>query len=88
MPSGATRCHEKGFEITLPEDKTGIYVAGAKLQNGKLVTSGGRVLGVTRTADTLKKAVEKAYEDIKLIKFENMYYRADIGKKALQAKDN
>ncbi len=80
--------YEKGFEITLPEDKSGIYVAGAKLRDGKLYTSGGRVLGVTRTADTLKEAVEKAYGAIKEIKFGNMYYRHDIGKRALAAKEN
>jgi phosphoribosylamine--glycine ligase len=79
--------YEKGFEITLPEDRTGIYVAGAKLRDGKLYTSGGRVLGVTRTADTLVGAVEKAYDAIKEIKFDNMYYRHDIGKRALQAKE-
>ncbi len=80
--------YEKGFEITLPEDKSGIYVAGAKQKDGKLYTSGGRVLGVTRTADTLKEAVEKAYGAIKEIKFGNMYYRHDIGKRALAAKEN
>ena len=80
--------YEKGFEISLPEDKTGIYVAGAKLQDGRLVTSGGRVLGVTRTADTLKGAIDKAYEAVKTVKFDNMYYRHDIGKRALQAKEN
>ena len=86
--NGYPEHYEKGFEITLPEDKTGIYVAGAKLQNGKLVTSGGRVLGVTRIADTLVGAIDEAYEAINTVKFENMYYRSDIGKKALQAKGN
>ena len=80
--------YEKGFEITLPEDKAGIYVAGAKLQDGRLVTSGGRVLGVTRVADTLAGAINEAYEAVKTVKFDNMYYRRDIGKKALQAKEN
>ncbi|MBO4869645.1 MAG: phosphoribosylamine--glycine ligase [Clostridia bacterium] len=79
--------YEKGFEITLPEDKTGIYVAGAKLKDGRLVTSGGRVLGVTRVADTLQDAINAAYDAVKTVKFENMYYRTDIGKRALQAKE-
>ncbi|MBR6921228.1 MAG: phosphoribosylamine--glycine ligase, partial [Clostridia bacterium] len=86
--NGYPEHYEKGFEITLPENKDGIYVAGAKLQDGKLVTSGGRVLGVTRIADTLEGAINKAYEAVKTVKFDNMYYRSDIGKKALQAKDN
>ena len=79
--------YEKGFEITLPEDKTGVYVAGAKLKDGRLVTSGGRVLGVTRVSDTLEDAIKAAYDAIKTVKFENMYYRTDIGKRALQAKE-
>ena len=86
--NGYPQHYEKGFEITLPADKNGIYVAGAKLQNGRLVTSGGRVLGVTRVADTLKGAIDVAYDTIKTVKFDNMYYRHDIGKKALQAKEN
>ena len=86
--NGYPEHYEKGFEIALPENKDGIYVAGAKLQDGKLVTSGGRVLGVTRIADTLEGAINKAYEAVKTVKFDNMYYRSDIGKKALQAKDN
>ena len=80
--------YEKGFEITLPEDKTGIYVAGAAKKDGKLVTSGGRVLGVTRVADTLDGAIKEAYKAVQTVKFDNMYYRSDIGKRALQAKEN
>lgn len=76
--------YETGFEITMPEDKN-IYVAGAKLKEGRLITGGGRVLGVTETAPTLKEAVEKAYETVKSVRFENAYYRKDIGKRALMA---
>ncbi len=76
--------YEKGFPITMPEDKN-IYVAGAALKDGKLVTSGGRVLGVTETAPTLKEAVEKAYETVSKVSFENAYFRKDIGKRALMA---
>ena len=61
-----------------------VYVAGAKLDNGKLLTNGGRVLGVTEIADTLENAIEKAYETVKLVSFDNAYYRTDIGQKALK----
>ena len=78
--------YESGFEITLPKDGE-IYVAGAKLENGKLKTAGGRVLGVTATADTLAEAIDKAYAAVRTVKFDNMYYRNDIGKRALAAKE-
>ena len=55
------------------------------LKDGRLVTSGGRVLGVTATADTLGEAVAEAYETAGLIDFENAYYRHDIGERALSA---
>ncbi len=77
--------YEKGYEITLPEDRTGIFVAGAKLEDGKLLTNGGRVLGVTRTAATLPEAIEKSYEAVKTIYFDNAFYRKDIGQRALKA---
>ncbi len=76
--------YEKGFPITMPEDKN-IYVAGAKLEDGVLKTSGGRVLGVTETAPTLKEAVAKAYETVSQVSFDNAYFRKDIGKRALEA---
>lgn len=81
---GYPKKYETGFEITMPEDKN-IYVAGAKIQDGKLITGGGRVLGVTETAPTLKDAIDKAYETVKSVKFENAYYRKDIGHRALMA---
>ena len=77
--------YEKGFEITMPDDKN-IYVAGAKLsEDGKLLTNGGRVLGVTETAPSLKEAIDAAYETVKTVSFANAYYRKDIGKRALEA---
>ena len=82
---GYPKEYETGFEITLPENKKTIYVAGAKMQGGKLLTSGGRVLGVTEVAPSLSEAVSKAYAAVKNVKFENAYYRNDIGKKALDA---
>lgn len=77
--------YETGFEITLPENSDRIFVAGAKQKDGKLVTGGGRVLGVTEVADTLAEAIDAAYATVKTVKFENAYYRNDIGKKALAA---
>lgn len=76
--------YEKGFEITLPEDHSNIYVAGSRLENGKQLTNGGRVLGVTEIADTLQGAVDRAYETIRTVHFDNMYYRTDIGARALK----
>lgn len=78
--------YEKGFEISIPEQlRDRVYVAGAKLDNGQLLSSGGRVLGVTELANTLPEAIEKAYADVEKISFENAYYRRDIGKRALEA---
>jgi len=77
--------YETGFPILLPENSNRIYVAGAKIKDGIMVTGGGRVLGVTEVGITLGEAIEKAYETVKTVKFENAYYRKDIGKKALAA---
>lgn len=77
--------YEKGFEIKGLENfenKEGYYVfhAGTKLSDGKIVTNGGRVLGVTAKGANLKEARANAYEATKLIDFENKYMRNDIGK--------
>ena len=61
-----------------------IFHAGTKILDDKLVTSGGRVLGVTVTAPTLKDAVEKVYKCVDVIKFEDMHYRTDIAAKAMK----
>ncbi len=82
---GYPTAYEKGYEITVPEGMEDVFVAGAKLQDGKLLTSGGRVLGVTATADTLQQAVGQAYDKVKTISFQNAYYRRDIGQRALSA---
>ena len=77
--------YEKGHEITIPEGLSAeVFVAGAALTDGKLVTSGGRVLGVTATADTLAAAVAKSYENVEKITFEKAFYRRDIGRRALE----
>lgn len=77
--------YEKGYPITGFEnfkDKEGYYVfhAGTAFKDGQIVTNGGRVLGVTAKGDDLKQARANAYEAIKLISFDNKYYRHDIGK--------
>ena len=78
--------YEKGYPITIPEDIADhVVIAGAALKDGKLVTSGGRVLGVTAVGDTLKEALDTAYTRTKAISFDNAYYRRDIGARALKA---
>ena len=81
--------YEKGFPISIPADGWDrVCVAGAKDRNGTLVTSGGRVLGVTGTAPTLREALDRAYELAGRISFENAFYRRDIGARALRAKED
>ena len=80
--------YEKGFEITLPEKlpaDTQVFVAGAKLDGGRLLTNGGRVLGVTATAADLPSAIDRAYEAVPLVRFDKAFYRKDIGQRALKA---
>ena len=81
--------YEKGYEMTIPaEIKDNVYVAGAKLENGKLLTNGGRVLGVTAKGETLEDAIKASYDLVKKISFGNAFYRNDIGARALKAKVN
>ncbi len=83
--NGYPQKYESGFELKIEDsvaDK--VYVAGAKLDNGVLKTAGGRVLGVTDTADTLKDALEKAYKNVEGVHFDNAFYRKDIGAKAME----
>ncbi len=76
--------YEKGFEMNIPEEIEGnVYVAGASLKDDKLLTNGGRVLGVTAVEGDLKAAVEASYALVKQISFDNAFYRNDIGAKAL-----
>lgn len=83
---GYPLAYEKGFEITLEEDvKQNVFVAGAVKKDNKLLTNGGRVLGVTEKGDSLKEAVEKAYRSVEKVHFDNAFYRRDIGKRALTA---
>ena len=84
---GYPEAYEKGYPITIPEGLSAqVFVAGAKLnEEGVLVTSGGRVLGVTATAPTLREAVDAAYADAVKIHFDRVHFRKDIGKRALEA---
>ena len=79
--------YESGFEISISQGvKDSVYVAGAKLDGGRLLTAGGRVLGVTAVEDNLASAIDSAYQKVSKISFENAYYRSDIGKRALAKK--
>ena len=78
--------YEKGFEITIPQDMKSVYIAGAQLtHDGRLLTSGGRVLGVTERGKTLADAIDKAYRSVDRIDFDNAYFRKDIGATAEKA---
>ena len=79
--------YESGFPIVLPEtdSKSDIFVAGAKCEDGKLLSAGGRVLGVTAVSDTLENAIKDAYALTEKVEFENGFYRKDIGQRALKA---
>ena len=84
---GYPTAYEKGFEITFTDEAlAATFVAGAKEENGRLVTWGGRVTGTTAVADTLACAIKEAYRLSDGVKFEGAYRRSDIGQRALQAK--
>ena len=78
--------YQKGYPLEIPEKLwDSVFVAGAAEKDGKLVTNGGRVLGVTAKADTLQDAADAAYDMVREIRFDNNYYRNDIGARALKA---
>jgi phosphoribosylamine--glycine ligase len=84
---GYPQKYRSGFEITIaPEALPHTYVAGAKLADGKLLTSGGRVLGLTAVENDLPTAIASAYKLVEKVSFSNAYYRRDIGRRALAAK--
>ena len=84
--SGYPQNYEKGYEITVDSDiEADVFIAGATLKDGKLLTSGGRVLGVVATAPDLKSAVDKSYKEVEKVHFGNAFYRKDIGKRALSS---
>ena len=84
--NGYPLSYRKGFEMTMTEEaEAATFVAGAKLENGKLLTSGGRVTGTTAVADSLAEAVKEAYRLADGVQFEKAYRRSDIGQRALAA---
>ena len=84
--AGYPTSYKKGFEMSFTEEAlAATFVAGAKLENGKLVTSGGRVTGTTAIAGSLEEAIKEAYRLSDGVKFEGAYRRSDIGQKALLA---
>jgi len=84
--AGYPESYQKGFEITMTEEAAAhTYVAGAKLEEGKLLTSGGRVTGTTAVADSLEEAIREAYRLADGVSFEKAYRRSDIGQRALAA---
>jgi len=81
---GYPQKYETGFAITTEDNMTAeVIYAGAKNKDGQIVTGGGRVLCVVAQAETLPLAIEKSYENVQKVHFENAYYRKDIGKRAL-----
>jgi len=71
----------EGIDDAETDEKVIVFHAGTKLENGKFLTNGGRVLGVTALDDTLDSAIERAYNAVAKIRFENMHFRKDIGRK-------
>ena len=84
--AGYPQKYPTGYELEIAEDVAdAVYVAGAKLSDGKLLTGGGRVLGVTAVSNDLPSAIREAYRRVENVHFENAFYRHDIGARALQA---
>jgi len=85
---GYPREYSKGKKITIKGEhlpqQTEVYIAGAKRENDDLLTSGGRVLGVTALGSTIQEAKNLAYQGIKCIEFEGAHYRTDIANKAIK----
>ena len=78
--------YEKGFPLVIPEQvRDRVFVAGADMKNGALVTNGGRICGCTAVADTLEDAIREAYDLAEQVQFDNAYFRKDIGQRALKA---
>ncbi len=84
---GYPSSYENGYDIVLPTPEANIsyFVAGAKKDGDRLLSAGGRVLGVTAVSDDLKTAIDDAYKAVKQVDFSNGFYRNDIGAKALKA---
>lgn len=80
--------YTKGIPIKINQiyNDTRVYIAGAKKDNGQLITSGGRVLGVTALDTSIENAKKKAYDGVELVSFEGAHYRKDIADKAIKNK--
>jgi phosphoribosylamine--glycine ligase len=81
VSGGYPEAYEKGKEITGTEtvENSIVFHAGANLLDGKIITSGGRVMAVTSFGNSYQEAIKKSYQSIEHIKFDKMYYRKDIG---------
>lgn len=80
--------YEKGVEIEgleLVDDQAIVFHAGTERKNEKVVTNGGRVLGVTSIGSTVQEARDKAYQAVQKISFDGAHYRSDIAQKALRS---
>ena len=84
--AGYPQAYDKGLPLTIPAAiADSVYVAGAAIRDGVLVTNGGRVLGATALADSLSDAIAASYKLVEQIHFDNAFYRHDIGAKALKS---
>lgn len=81
VSGGYPEDYGKGFEITGIEnvEDSLVFHAGTKIENGKIVTNGGRVLAVTSFGDNFQEAIKKSYQNIDKLHFDKMYFRKDIG---------
>jgi phosphoribosylamine--glycine ligase len=75
--------YETGYPIHGLENVDNVYHAGTRLENGVLLTAGGRVLNVVAVADDLPTALAQVYEAVGKINFKDAHYRTDIGRKAI-----
>ena len=83
--AGYPESYKKGYKLTMSDRAAAAtFVAGAKLEDGKLVTSGGRVTGTTAVRSSLEEAISAAYRLSAGVKFANAYCRSDIGQRALK----
>jgi phosphoribosylamine--glycine ligase len=84
---GYPAAYNKGKVITgldAIKDETMVFHAGTAMQDGHLVTDGGRVLAVVSRGETTAEAIEKVYQEVAKLNFEGMHYRRDIGRRALR----
>ena len=85
VSGGYPEDYGKGYEITGIENiqDSIVFHAGTKNENGKVVTSGGRVIAVTSYGNNFQEAIKKSYQNIAKLHFDKMYFRKDIGQDLL-----